>query len=65
VIVIDPKDNRSNQKNVNKKTVGTNKQYDQVQGNRGKQLNPNKDPTIDDANEMDDGDVFWYDGCDD
>ena len=27
--------------NPNKGTKGTNKQYDQNQGNRGKQLNPN------------------------
>lgn len=32
-------DNKSNQQNPNKGTVGTNKQYDKVQGNRGKQLN--------------------------
>jgi hypothetical protein len=35
---IAPKDNSSNMKNANKGTPGTNKQYDQVQGNRGKQL---------------------------
>ncbi len=39
---IDPKDNQSNQSNANKGTAGTNKQYDQAQGNRGKQLNPNQ-----------------------
>lgn len=33
--------NSSNQKNPNKGTSGTNKQYDQVQGNRGKQMNRN------------------------
>ena len=38
---IKPKDNHSNQKNANKGTSGTNKQYDKAQGNRGKQLNPN------------------------
>ena len=32
-------DNISNMKNANKGTSGTNRQYDQVQGNRGKQLN--------------------------
>ena len=37
---INPKDNNSNQKNANKGTSGTNKQYDQVQGNKGKQKNP-------------------------
>jgi len=35
---ITPKDNSANMRNANKGTVGTNKQYDQVQGNRGKQL---------------------------
>ncbi|MBT0830850.1 hypothetical protein KJQ82_01225 [Campylobacter lari] len=35
---IDPKDNASNMQNPNKGTPGTNKQYDQNQGNRGKQL---------------------------
>ena len=39
---IDPKDNQSNMSNANKGTDGTNKQYDQAQGNRGKQLNPNQ-----------------------
>jgi hypothetical protein len=39
---INPGDNRSNQQNKNKGTSGTNKQYDQAQGNRGKQLNPNR-----------------------
>ena len=42
---IDPKDNESNQVNPNKGTDGTNKQYDQVHGNRGKQLNPNSKPS--------------------
>lgn len=35
---LSPKDNRTNQQNPNKGTVGTNKQYDRVQGNRGKQM---------------------------
>jgi hypothetical protein len=35
---IAPKDNNSNIGNANKGTPGTNRQYDQVQGNRGKQL---------------------------
>lgn len=39
---INPKDNQANQKNANKGTDGTNKQYDQAQGNKGKQLNPNQ-----------------------
>jgi hypothetical protein len=38
---IAPQQNRSNQQNANKGTTGTNKQYAQNQGNRGKQLNPN------------------------
>lgn len=33
---INPKDNQANQQNTNKKSSGTNKQYDQVQGNKGK-----------------------------
>ncbi len=37
---IDPRDNHANQLNPNKGTPGTNRQYDQAQGNRGKQLNP-------------------------
>ena len=39
---ITPKQNESNQQNPNKGTSGTNKQYSQDQGNRGKQLNPNQ-----------------------
>lgn len=39
---IRPHDNSSNIKNPNKGTSGTNRQYDQNQGNRGGQLNPNK-----------------------
>jgi hypothetical protein len=34
---IKPSDNSSNQKNSNKGTSGTNRQYDQVHGNRSKQ----------------------------
>ncbi len=37
-----PKDNQANQQNPNKKTKGTNTQYDKAQGNRGKQQNPNQ-----------------------
>lgn len=39
---ISPKDNSANTQNANKGTPGTNKQYDQNQGNRGKQLDPNQ-----------------------
>ena len=38
---ISPKNNAANMQNPNKGTKGTNKQYDQNQGNRGKQLTPN------------------------
>jgi hypothetical protein len=41
---ISPKDNESNQTNPNKGTPGTNRQFDQMGGNRGKQLNPNQQP---------------------
>jgi hypothetical protein len=37
---IKPADNSANQQNPNKDTGGTNKQYSQNQGNRGKQMNP-------------------------
>lgn len=37
-----PADNKANQGNANKDSKGTNRQYDQAQGNRGKQKNPNK-----------------------
>jgi hypothetical protein len=39
---IKPSDNQSNIQNPNKGTPGTNRQYDQKQGNRGKQMNPNQ-----------------------
>ncbi len=39
---ITPQNNAANMQNANKGTSGTNKQYDQNQGNRGKQLNPNQ-----------------------
>lgn len=42
---IAPKDNSSNMKNANKGTPGTNRQYDQNQGNRGKQLFENQQST--------------------
>lgn len=35
---IKPIDNTANQKNANKGTSGTNKQYDQKHGNRSKQI---------------------------
>jgi hypothetical protein len=39
---ITPKNNQANMKNANKGTSGVNRQYSQVHGNRGKQLNPNR-----------------------
>lgn len=39
---ISPQDNHANQKNPNKGIKGVNKQYAQVQGNKGKQKNPNQ-----------------------
>jgi hypothetical protein len=42
---IAPKDNSANMPNGNKGTLGTNPQYDQAQGNRGKQLAENKQST--------------------
>jgi hypothetical protein len=39
---IKPKDNEANMGNANRGTSGTNRQHDQSQGNRGKQLNPNR-----------------------
>ncbi len=33
---------KANQGNANKGTSGTNQTYDKVQGNRGKQMNPNQ-----------------------
>ncbi|MHB0842055.1 hypothetical protein ACYCGP_04295 [Stutzerimonas nitrititolerans] len=39
---IHPSDNSANQQNPNNGTLGTNRQHDQAQGNRGKQLNPNR-----------------------
>jgi len=37
-----PQDNSANQQNPNKGTSGTNKAYDQAQGNKGTQQNPNQ-----------------------
>jgi len=42
---ISPQNNQANQTNSNKGTNGTNKQYSQVHGNRGKQINPNQKTT--------------------
>lgn len=39
---ISPRDNAANMQNPNKGTSGTNKQYDQNQGNRGAQMQPNQ-----------------------
>lgn len=39
---ITPANNAANMKNANKGTSGTNKQYSQVQGNRGKQMSQSK-----------------------
>ena len=39
---ITPENNRANMQNPNKGTKGANKQYDKAQGNRGKQMNPNR-----------------------
>lgn len=42
---IAPKDNSANMPNANKGMPGTNRQYDQNQGNRGKQLSENQQST--------------------
>jgi hypothetical protein len=39
---ISPKNNSANMSNPNKGVSGTNKQYSQVHGNRGAQINPNR-----------------------
>lgn len=39
---IKPADNQANMQNPNKGTPGVNRQYSQVHGNRGAQLNPNR-----------------------
>jgi hypothetical protein len=39
---ITPEQNQANMQNPNKGSSGTNSQYDQNQGNRGQQLNPNQ-----------------------
>lgn len=64
MIIIFPEDNDSNQNNPNKGKSGTNRQYDQAQGNRGKQLNPSYTPISSSDEHMDDGDVFGHDSSD-
>ena len=61
---IKPEDNASNQTNPNLGTSGTNLQYDQVHGNRGKQLNPNQNDLPKEDEDIDQGDVYWYDSSD-
>ncbi|MBP4033480.1 hypothetical protein [Aeromonas sp. PrichA-15] len=39
---IKPADNSANMQNKNAGSPGTNRQYDQNQGNRGKEMNPNR-----------------------
>ncbi|MDM5112951.1 hypothetical protein [Aeromonas salmonicida] len=39
---IKPADNNANMQNRNTGSAGTNRQYDQNQGNRGKDMNPNR-----------------------
>lgn len=46
---ISPKDNSANMPNANKGTIGTNRQHDQNQGNRGRQLACNQQQTMDAA----------------
>ena len=48
---VSPANNRSNMQNANKGSSGTNKQYSQVHGNRGAQLNPNKSKWLFDIKE--------------
>ena len=43
---IAPADNESNMRNGNKGTPGTNLQYDQATGNRGKQMDPKQQPPV-------------------
>jgi len=61
-VKIKPEDNASNQANPNKGSEGTNLQYDQVQGNRGQQLNPHQHATPLEDEDIDQGDVYWYRG---
>lgn len=58
---IKPADNASNQTNPNIGSEGTNLQYNQVHGNRGKQLNPNQHGASMKDEDIDQGDVYWYD----
>lgn len=62
---IKPEDNAANQTNPNPGYAGTNLQYDQAHGNRGKQLNPNQHSTPVEDEDIDQGDVYWYDSNDD
>ena len=39
---IKPADNQANMQNANRGTAGVNRQYSQVHGNRGAQLNSNR-----------------------
>ena len=39
---IKPADNQANMQNPNKGMAGVNRQYSQMNGNRGTQLNPNR-----------------------
>ena len=39
---IKPADNAANMQNKNAGSAGTNRQYDQNQGGRGKDMNPNR-----------------------
>lgn len=55
-------ENSANQQNPNKGTSGTNRQYDQNQGNRGKQLNPNhRQPTTQHFDDDDEGGMVFGD----
>lgn len=52
-------DHKANSLNANRGTEGTNRVFDQAQGNRGKQMNPNqKQPTQDTDDALEEGDVF-------
>lgn len=52
--------NEANQVNKNLGSPGTNLQYDQAQGNRGKQLNPNQHAQARDGDEEDDMESFGH-----
>jgi len=63
-VKIKPEDNAFNQTNLNLGGSGTNLQYDHVHGNRGKQLNPNQRDLPEKDEDIDQGDVYWYDSSD-